>query len=53
MVSIEALQNGIVSYIDDQIAPGLSDLDAIAVGLVLLYVFVLKDFLQANNWKFW
>ena len=28
-------------------------LTAIAVGLVLLYVFVLKDFLQANNWKFW
>ena len=28
-------------------------LSALAVGLVLLYVFVLQDFLKANNLKFW
>lgn len=47
MVTIEALQNGIVSYIDEQIAPGLSDLDAIAVGLVsALYVSSLPGIVQ-------
>ena len=28
-------------------------LSALAVGVVLLYVFVLQDFLKANNLKFW
>ena len=47
MITIEALQNGIVSYIDEQITPGLSDLDAIAVGVVsALYVSSLPSIVQ-------